>query len=156
MAQKFKYIYIKDLGNNSISYIQNDMIKIAPATTNAQKSSQWTMNPVFYTTLNANDLHNFEFHATNTNPASVTGINEPSFSNFTNANCFIYNDQLNITLDDTDQINQLYVYNMSGQKILSQFNISNKAIIDLNEFPRGFYIIEVWNNQTVLRKKILY
>jgi hypothetical protein len=156
MAQKFKYIYIKDLGDNSISYIQNDMVKIAPATSNAQKASIWTMNPVFYTTANVNDLHNFEFHATNTNPLTVTALHDPSLLNSLNANCFIFNDQLNITLDDLEQINQLNVYNMSGQKILSQLNISNKAIIDMSEFPKGFYIVEVWNNQTVLRKKILY
>jgi hypothetical protein len=155
MAQKFKYIYIKDLGDNSISYIQNDMVKIAPATSNAQKASIWTMNPVFYTTANVNDLHNFEFHATNTNPNITTSINTNYMITESKTNCFIYNDQLTIT-SDNDENTKMFMYNMAGQQVISKNNISNNEVIDMSDFPRGCYVVVTTNNNGSFRKKVQY
>lgn len=52
----------------------------------------------------------------------------------------------NLTLAD-DNIYSVNVYNMMGQKIYENDNVINQQIIDLKEYPKGIYYIEVSNGE---------
>lgn len=52
------------------------------------------------------------------------------------------------------KINKLYIYNLSGKKIIIKENLATNEIIDLQKLPKGTYILSIFNqNKKITNRK---
>jgi endonuclease I len=66
------------------------------------------------------------------------------------------NNKINIELDDKVSIKSVQVYNLIGEKILEYNQINESSFkVDLEQFPKGLYIIQVDSPDYTVTKKIM-
>ncbi|MBA2613048.1 MAG: S8 family serine peptidase [Bacteroidetes bacterium] len=74
-----------------------------------------------------------------------------------NATLLVYPNpaQSNVTIEYQGALFNYTLYNNLGQLIAADNNMQNKAVINLNEFAKGIYLIEVEIGKDKIRKKLI-
>ncbi|MBW6483759.1 MAG: T9SS type A sorting domain-containing protein [Vicingaceae bacterium] len=60
------------------------------------------------------------------------------------------------TINSTQQINTIEVFNTLGQAVYNKKITSNSTTIDLTLFPKGLYLVQLKTNTNIITKKIVY
>jgi hypothetical protein len=80
---------------------------------------------------------------------ATTSFNEKSIYVFTS----LSNESLNIVIDDSMQISQTSIFDLSGKKILDQ--ASNSSSLDIERLARGIYFVQVATNNGIFTQKFI-
>lgn len=87
---------------------------------------------------------------------NAVGIDENKFENNFNLYPNPVNELLNISSNTSFKNASLKIINMSGQVIFTQHNINgNKLTVDMSDQTRGVYIVEMSENGSVSRTKLI-
>ena len=146
------YVYFKDITRDTIIYIKKAgtvLLQNYDAYGPNETTVELTFGFTFPTEVN--EIHNFELHASNTDPEGfVTSVEK--ITNESVSNCFIYNSELNINVD---QQSDLLVYDFSGRQIINKRIYSNE-VINMSEYSKGLYIVAILNQNKSFSKKVMY
>lgn len=63
---------------------------------------------------------------------------------------------VNLKFDQSDEINTIKIYNLLGESIMQvDLTDENNCTIDLSEFPKGIYIVQISNSESNWVRKII-
>ena len=154
-------IFVCDYGNNKIRKINTYGFSISPALPTGLSFDTAT-GTISGTPIIDSPATNYTVTATNINGVSSFVVNirvdaQLGLPNFNASNLQIYpnpvKDILNISA--SENIAEIIISNLLGQKIISNTNLSSKEKIDVSNFVNGYYLVQTTIGNTTKTTKFL-
>lgn len=81
------------------------------------------------------------------------GIDKPSVDNYS-VNVYPNPTSSVLTIESTSAINQIELYNMTGQLVYKMQGNDSRMTLNTNDLPQGFYFVRVYNENGLTVKKV--
>lgn len=117
---------------DALTYVANVATNFVDET---QNNNTYTLNEIYYSVvLNTQNLIFSDYFALYPNPAAHT---------------------LNLKLKKDILIHKLIVFNLLGQEVLYQENVSNDAVIDVSQLSKGTYMLRILSDNGSFNSKFV-